>query len=152
MRTVPMGSSDGLLGFAQQMPEDLVGQKMEVRWWVPDGVGGRYLHCFEGTIKEIIPYSKTRPKYPELRSCKHPVALVEWDPEFDYKDSHVPLNPRRYAQDMENRGWNVLNSAYVAAQRSAAIAEAEQEENIRMEAAIGSAILDIGMANRECAC
>ena len=41
---------------------DLIGQKIEARWYVPDddAPGGRHFHCFEGTIKEIIPYSATR--------------------------------------------------------------------------------------------
>lgn len=133
------------------VPEDLVGQKIEVRWWVPDGEGGRYLHCFEGTIQEIIPFTESRPNYPEFRLCKHPVALVQWDEEFGYKDSHVPMNPSKYERELDYMGWNILNSEYVAAQRAAAITNAQQEEESRVAAAATSAILDIGMS-LQCDC
>jgi hypothetical protein len=123
---------------------DLMGQKIEVRWWVPDedAEGGRYLHCLEGTVKEVIPYSAKRPNYPELRLCKHPVALVEWDEVFGYKDAHIPMNPRLYGKENAYLGWNMLNADFIAA---LAIAEADEEEELRVTAATASAILDVGV-------
>ena len=39
-----------------------VGRKLEVRWTVVDSETEKdYLHCFEGEILEIIPYSPGRP-------------------------------------------------------------------------------------------
>ena len=131
---------------------ELIDQKIEARWYVPDddAPGGRHLHCFEGTIKEIIPYSATRANYPEFRLCKHPVALVQWDVEFGYRDSHVPLNPNKYEQELEYMGWNVLNAEFVEAQRAIARADAQDEEDLRADVAMAHAVLDIGMGAADC--
>ena len=47
--------------------------------------------------------------------CKHPVALVEWDPIFEYADCHVPLNPNKYNKEDEYCGWNMLNKKITSA-------------------------------------
>ena len=103
----------------------MVGRKIEVRWWVGDSKTPDYLHCFEGTVLEIIPYSNSRPNYPEFRLCKHAVAKVQWDDVFKMHDSHVPLNPGLYADEKKHCGWNILSLDYVQyAQGTASIARA----------------------------
>jgi hypothetical protein len=132
---------------------------MEARWYVPDddAPGGRHFHCFEGTIKEIIPYSTNWVNYPEFRLCKHPVVLVQWDVEFCYKDSHVPLDSNKYERELEYMGWNVLNAEFVEAQRAIVRAHAQDEEDRCAELAVACAILNTGMggdsdcANADCA-
>jgi hypothetical protein len=98
----------------------------ELMWYVPDddAPDGRHLNCFEGTIKEIISYSTASLNYPEFRLCKHPVALVQWDVEFGYKESHVPLNPNKYERELEYMCWNMLNAGFVEAQRAIARTDA----------------------------
>ena len=133
------------------LPADLIGQKIEVRWYVPDPdePGGRYLHCLEGTVKEVIPYSAERPNYREFRLCKHPVALVEWDPIFEYADCHVPLNPNKYNKEDEYCGWNMLNEDYLRQLREVQTAEAEVDEELRSQVEEASSVLDVVM---EAAC
>jgi len=61
------------------------------------------------------------------------------------------MNPSKYERELDYMGWNILNSEYVAAQRAAAITNAQQEEELRVAAAATSAILDIGMS-LQCDC
>lgn len=101
-------------------------------------------------IKEIIPYSATRANYPEFRLCKHPVALVQCDVDFGYRDSHVPLNPNKYEQELEYMGWNVLNAEFAEAQRAIARADAQDEEDLCVDVAMAHAALDIRMGDADC--
>jgi hypothetical protein len=78
------------------------------------------------------------------------VALVQWDVEFGYRDSHVPLNPNKYEQELEYMGWNVLIAEFVEAQRAIARAEAQDEEELRADVAMAHAVLDIGMGAADC--
>ena len=91
-----------------------VGRKLEMIWTVEDKDSKLcHLHCFEGEIKQIIPYTANRPRYDDFRSCKHDVALVKWDPEFDMVDSHVPLKPDLYAKENQHCGWNLVRDDFV---------------------------------------
>ena len=49
----------------------------------------------------------------DFRICKHDVALVKWDPEFDMVDSHVPLKPDLYAKENQHCGWNLVRDDFV---------------------------------------
>ena len=93
--------------------EWMVGRKIEMRWWVGDSKKDEYPHCFEGTVMAIIPYSPARTNYGDFRLCKHAVALVQWDEEFNMVDGHVPLDPKKYMQENKHCGWNVLKVDYV---------------------------------------
>ena len=95
--------------------QEYVGRKLEMRWSVEDeDTKLCHLHCFEGEILQIIPYTASRPTYDDFRSCKHDVALVKWDPEFDMADSHVPLKPDLYAQENKHCGWNLVRDEFAA--------------------------------------
>ena len=133
------------------LPEDLIGQKIELRWYVPDPDEpvGRYLHCLEGTVKEVIPYSAERPNYREFRLCEYPVALVEWDPIFEYADCHVPLNPNKYNKEDEYCGWNMLNKDHLRQLREVQTAEVEVDEDLRSQVDAANAVLDVTL---EAAC
>ena len=103
----------------EQVGDNLVGRKIEIRWWTEvDGeVNGEaekqpYLHCYEGKILEIIPYTPQRKNYAEFRYCKDPVALVKWDDEFNMPDSHVPLNDKKYAKEDQHCGWNIIRDDF----------------------------------------
>ena len=132
----------------------MIGQKIEVRWYVPDAdePGGRYLHCLEGTVKEVIPYTEKRPNYREFRLCKHPVALVEWDAIFEYGDCHVPLNPNKYDMEEEYCGWNMLNEDYIRQLREMQTAEAEADEELRAQVANAGSMVDVAMEATCAAC
>ena len=78
------------------------------------------------------------------------MALVQWDVEFGYRDSHVPFNPNKYEQELEYMGWNVLNAEFVEAQRAIARADAQDEEDLRADVAVANAVLDIGMGVADC--
>jgi hypothetical protein len=91
----------------------MVGMKIESRWWVGDSSNVDYLHSFEGTVMEVVEYSDDRENYSDFRLCKHKVAKVHWDDEFDMIDSHVPLDPRKYLKENAHCGWNVLTVDYV---------------------------------------
>ena len=93
--------------------EWMVGMKIEARWWVGDSSNEEYLHCFEGTVLEVIPYADSRPNYEDFRLCKHAVVKVQWNEEFDMIDSHVPLNPKKYMNEKVHCGWNLLKTEYV---------------------------------------
>ena len=58
-------------------------------------------------------HTANRPTYDDFRSCKHDVALVKWDPEFDMVDSHVPLKPDLYAKENQHCGWNLVRDDFV---------------------------------------
>ena len=91
---------------------------------------GRICTALKGLIVEYIPYTSSRPAHSGFRSCKHPVALVMWDEEFDYQDSHVPLNPDICSSEKRHLGWNILRDEYVQQQRQETqLAEAEEAEN-----------------------
>ena len=115
----------------------------------PDEPVGRYLHSLEGTVKEVIPYSAERPNYREFRLCKHPVALVEWDPIFEYADCHVPLNPNKYNKEDEYCGWNMLNKDHLRQLREVQTAEVEVDEDLRSQVDAANAVLDVTL---EAAC
>ena len=66
-----------------------------------DAPDGRHFHCFESTVKEIVPYSNTRAKYPDFRVYKHIVALVQWEAEFGKKTRALQLNPNKYERELE---------------------------------------------------
>ena len=96
-----------------------MGRKIEIRWWTEvdgevdgEGEAQTYLHCYEGTIKEIIPYTPARKNYAEFRLCKDPVAMVEWDEEFNMKNSPVPLNEKKYAKENVHCGWNIVRDDF----------------------------------------
>ena len=97
----------------EEITSAYVGRKLEVRWTVEDSdTENDYLHCFEGDILEIIPYSTNRPTYKDFHSCKYNVAKVTWDPECNMEDSHVPLNPGRYSKENQHLGWNLVNDEF----------------------------------------
>ena len=77
---------------------------------------------------EMIPYSNSRPNYPEFRLCKHAVAKVQWDDVFKIHDSHVPLNPvacMRTKRSTVDGIYQILPLDYVQyAQGTASIARA----------------------------
>ena len=133
------------------LPEDLIGQKIELRWYVPDPDEpvGRYFHSLEGTVKEVIPYSAERPNYREFRLCKYPAALVEWDPIFEYADCHVPLNTNKYNKEDEYCGWNMLNKDHLRQLREVQTAEVEVDEDLRSQVDAANAVLDVTL---EAAC
>ena len=85
----------------------------------------------------------------EFRLCKYPVALVEWDPIFEYADCHVPLNPNKYNKEDEYCGWNMLNKDYLRQLREVQTAEAEVDEDLRPQVDAANAVLDVTM---EAAC
>jgi hypothetical protein len=97
----------------QEVGDWLLGRKVEIRWRVGDEENEEYLHCFEGTVREIIPYSEDRENYSEFRKCKHTVVKVEWDEVFNMHPGYVPLNPDKYAAEKQHLGWNVLDMDYV---------------------------------------
>ena len=89
----------------EEITSAYVGRRLEVRWTVENSYKEKdYLQCSEGGILEIISYSANRPTYQDFRSCKYDVAKVKWDPEFNMEDSHVPLNPDRYAKKTQHLG------------------------------------------------
>ena len=98
----------------------LLGRKIEIWWWVGDEEKEEHLHCFEGTVREIIPYSEDRENYSDFRKCKHTVVKVEWDEVFNMHPGYVPLNPDRYAAEKGHLGWSVLDLDYVAYARDMA--------------------------------
>ena len=97
----------------------------------PDEPGGRYLHCLEGTVKEVISYSAEIPNYREFRLCKYYVAFAEWDPIFEYTDCHVPLNPNKYNKGDGYCGWNTLNKGHLRQLRGVQTVEAEVDADLR---------------------
>ena len=85
------------------------------------------MHCYEGEILEVIPWSESRPNYANFRMCRHPVAMVKWDPEFNMINSPVPLNMDLYAKEDAHLGWNLVSDEFAAyiCERMAECAEAE---------------------------
>ena len=78
--------------------------------------------------------------------CKHNVALVKWDEEFNYADSHVPLNPRVYDSEAVHLGWNMLNRDFAVWERELAVMDAELAEETEqlqgMDDAMAAAVED----------
>ena len=92
-------------------PADLNGNKIEVRWDVVDEDGSVYLHCFEGTVKAVMEWSRDT----GIRKSNCKVALIEWDAEFNLPDGYIPLNPNKYDSETVHLGWNMLRTSYVEA-------------------------------------
>ena len=95
--------------------QSYVGRKIEVRWQMEDAETKElFLHCFEGTIREVIPYSASRTRtFDNMRSCKHPFVLVEWDPEFAFEPCHVPLKESLFQKENLHLGWNLVPHEFV---------------------------------------
>ena len=107
---------------AQMRDSTLVGRKLEVRWLMEaegegEGEGqSTFVHCFEGTVRKVVPYGAGRKKALGLDfGARVPVALVEWDPEFDWPPAYVPLDLELYAKEDRHYGWNVLADEYTRA-------------------------------------
>jgi hypothetical protein len=100
-------------------PCPMLNRKVEVRWLMHAERGGEkttFLHCFEGTIKGVVPYTPGRKQKLDLDfGQRKPIALVRWDAEFGFPDSYFPLDLDAYAKEDRHFGWNMLTDEYVRA-------------------------------------
>lgn len=95
--------------------QEYVGRKIEVRWQMEDAeTKALFLHSFEGTVLEVIPYSTNRTRtFDNMRSCKHPFVLVKWDSEFEFEPCHVPLKESHFQKENLHLGWNLVPNEFV---------------------------------------
>ena len=99
------------------------GSKIEVSDWVVVPQEGeeeneKYIHVFEGTVLRLVKDPQSCPDVGFATNSKHPMALVEWDPEFKcpplcLADSWVPLDLDKYKEEKKRWGWALLKDHFV---------------------------------------
>ena len=127
-----------------------VGQKVEVLDWVtvpPEGEKDeyKYLHMYEGKVLQLVVDPKSCPDVGSKTNSNRPMALVQWDTEFQTMDSWVPLDLDKYiAREGGDRkvrfGWTLLSDKYIhycqqLREEAAETAAEEQQQSKRARVA-----------------
>lgn len=134
-------------------PQDssLVGTKIEMRFMLDkldtegnpvkdtDGSIITFLHCFEGTIKEVKANDTGKSQRSNGLSSKWSIAKIEWDEEFLEWGAvtYNVLDPGLYAKEDKNGGWNIPNQEYLTAVQCAADKFEELRDVFKTKAAAG---------------